>query len=290
MASQTIDQAYINTYTNNVYHFFQQKGSKLRPYVREEVTPSEFHNFERMHPTAAKRRTTKFGDTEYIDVVHSRRRAEKFPHDWPALIDQIDVDRILINPQSEYVLNGGWAMGRAYDQEVIAALGGSAMEGKTGGSLIALPGTQKVAHNSLNMNLTKLRATRLKFDDNDVEELNQVGAVSPSAVYSMLGEEKITSSDYAAIKALVDGDIGSYMGFTFIKMTGLPKSGDIRLCYFWHPWAVGMVSSPSLPVTVDRLPTKNNAVQIYVYGDFGGVRVLDQGVVEVAIDESKEAA
>lgn len=284
--STTVDQAYVNAYSNAVTMFFQRKGSKLRGMVREKMTQAEYEFFERIHPSAAVKRTTRHTDTKHIEVQHSRRRAEKSDYDWPALVSKNDLHRMLIDATSSYVTLGGYAMGRALDAEVIEAFNADAIEGKTGGTTVVFPAGQKVAHSSLNMNYIKLLNTKLLFDDNDIEEGDLKLVLSPSGVNSLLQQTQVQSLDYNNVKALVEGEVRTFAGFTFIKHTGLPKTGNIRQCFAWHPVAMGVVMGQEFDTTVDRLPGKYNDIQILIQGSFGAVRVLDEGVVEISIDES----
>ena len=282
----SFEQAYVDQFSNSVLMFFQREGSLLRGLVREEPWIGEFAYFDRIHPTAAVKRLAAGSDTKHIDMAHSRRRAFKEDYNHPSLVDKASLHNILTDPKSAYALNAGWAMGRSLDYEIITALGAAAIEGRSGGTSVAFPASQRVVHNSLNMNSTKLRAAKLILGQNDVMSLGLIALMSPEAVDSLLQENLVTSNDFNGARPLESGVVGSYMGFKIMQHTGLPKSGNIRKCYIWHPMAVGMGIGAPMETSVDVLPGKQMSTQIYVESAFGAVRVLDEGVVEIEIDES----
>jgi hypothetical protein len=77
------------------------------------------------------------------------------------------------------------------------------------------------------------------------------------------------------------------MGYNVIMTNRLPTSTgttDIRLCYAFTKRAF-KVSPVTQELTIDRLPTKRNALQFFSHLAFGALRVRDRGVVQIACDE-----
>ena len=154
--SVQITTAFIEQYKSNVFHLAQQKGSRLRDAVRTETVVGKSHFFERIGSTAALKRTSRHSDTPRVDTPHSRRKVSMDDYDWADLIDQEDKVRMLISPQSEYAQAGAWAMGRAMDDAIIDAASGNAFGGVAGGTTVALPSGQKIAHGSAGLSVSKL--------------------------------------------------------------------------------------------------------------------------------------
>lgn len=284
----SIDQHYVNAYNNNVTLLFQQKGSKLKGRIREKQSSAEYEYFDRLHPTAAKKRTERFAATVRHDVTHDRRRAEKADYDWAVLVDpKTDLHRMLVDPTSDYATLGSWGMGRAFDDEVIAAFTAAAVVGKTGGSTVAFPtATQQVAASLLNLNWQKLIDAKLIFAEHDIEDSELTMIISPSGTWSLLQQTQVNSIDYNAVKTLVDASVSRFAGFNFLQSNRLPKSGNNRSCYAWHPMSMGVIIGNEVASTIDRMPELNNSIQILTQGSFGAVRILDEGVIEILIDET----
>jgi hypothetical protein len=131
MSSQ-ITTAFVQQYKNNIFHLAQQKGSRLRPLVRNEMQVGKSAFYERLGSATAVKRLSRHSDTPQIDSAHSRRMVTLEDYDWADLIDQEDKIRLLIDPTSAYSQAAMWALGRAIDDSIIAALGGSAYSGETG--------------------------------------------------------------------------------------------------------------------------------------------------------------
>ena len=61
-----------------------------------------------------------------MDTPHSRRMVTMDSWEWADLIDDADKVRMLIDPTSSYAKAAAAAMGRAMDDEIIAAATGTA--------------------------------------------------------------------------------------------------------------------------------------------------------------------
>jgi hypothetical protein len=296
-----IDTALVNAYNSNINIKFQQKGSRLRPYVRQESQNSEFDFFDRIGPTAAVKVKNRHADTPLISTPHDRRRNATEDYDWADLIDKQDKLRMLADPTSAYATNAVYAFGRSMDVEIVRAAFGTAYSGKTGQTSIPFPASQVIAVNysdtggSANTNLTldKLRKIRLMFDLEEAvdwdaaEELYM--AVTAWQINSMLRQDKMTDIDTAAVKALVNGTIDTFMGIKFIRVhpSIIPKSGDERACPVWTRQGILLGTADEVNTDVGPRRDKRNSVQVYCCASFGATRMWEEQVVKVLCDETK---
>ena len=296
--SVTVPQWMVQQFSTNVHYLAEQKMSKLRDTVQDEPDMTgEAKACERLGTTqdAPDQITTRHGDTPVGNTEHSRRWI--FPGDYevPAdLIDNADKLKLLIDPQSGYTIRHAGVMARGIDDAVVAALGGSAAEGKYGpnaqASLIALPSAQKIAHGSTGLTIAKLIAAQEQFDEDSVDDFwTRYFVATPKQRSNLLEDDKLTSNDYNTVKALVRGEIDSFMGFQFkwVPSARLPTiASNIRGCYAYVQPAIrfGMAQPPT--TSADKRPDKRNSTQIYTWGSWGAVRIEDKLVIEVACDES----
>lgn len=285
--AESITVAHVRQYNANVIYLYQQQGSKFRGKCREKVTKAKYEYFDRLGPTDAQKKTVRRGDTPLMNSNHTRRRAEMADYEWADLVDPQDEIRTIIQPTSSYAINGAWAMHRSYDREFIAALNAAAREGELGDTVTAFPAAQQIAHGSTGLTVAKLQDTKLLFDNAEVPDEGRWFVSSPTGLIDLLADPQVTSSDFNTVRALVAGTVtGPYMGFNYVRSTLLTKSGNIRVCFAWHMNAVGMAVGMDLVTRISERADKGYAVQVYLMGTFGGVRTLDEGVVEVSIDES----
>ena len=285
--SVQITTAFVEQYKSNVFHLAQQKGSKLRDAVRTESIVGKSHFFERIGSTAAVKRTSRHADTPRVDTPHSRRKVTMDDYDWADLIDDSDKVRLLISPQSEYAKAGAYAMGRTMDDVIIAAATGNAFGGVSGGSTIALPAGQKIAHGSTGLTIAKLISAKEKLDAANVDpDEARVLVCSAKQISDLLGTTQITSSDFNSVKALVQGDIDTFMGFKFIRSERLGLDGNSnRQVLAFTNTSIGLALGKDIQTKISERADKNYSTQVYLCMTIGATRVEDEKVIEIACTE-----
>ena len=285
--SVQITTAFVEQYKSNVFHLAQQKGSKLRDAVRTESVTGKSHFFERIGSTAAVKRTSRHADTPRVDTPHSRRKVTMDDYDWADLIDDSDKVRLLISPQSEYAKAGAYAMGRTMDDVIIAAATGNAFGGVSGGSTIALPAGQKIAHGSTGLTIAKLISAKEKLDaaNVDPDEARTI-VCSAKQISDLLGTTQITSADFNSVKALVQGDIDTFMGFKFIRSErlGTDSNGNRQVLAFTNT-SMGLALGKDIQTKISERADKNYSTQVYLCMTIGATRVEDEKVIEIACTE-----
>ena len=139
-----------------------------------------------------------------------------------------------------------------------------------------------------NMNIEKIRATAKVMNTNNVPMEGRYMLVHASQLDAMLGETEITSQDYAAVKALVRGEINSFMGFQILSIGdrdegGLPKPST-RTCFAWHKDALGYAESMAQKSEVNYIPEKTSYLVSSMFSA-GAVAIDDEGIVKISCTE-----
>lgn len=311
--SMEITEAFVQQYTANVFHLSQQKGSRFRPAVRMEMQVGKRAFYERLGATAAVKKLSRHSDTPLVDSAHSRRAVTMEDYEWADLVDEQDKIRTLIDPANPYAQAAAWAMGRSMDDVLIAAMRGNAYTGENGTSTQALPLAQKLmAHTDgtpgtpTNLNVATLRRTKAVFDAADVDpSIERFFALTSSQLTALLKETEVTSSDYNAVKALVQGEIDTFLGFKFIRTERLVNetiaynnstgavlaSGGTALvnprhCLAWAKDGVLLSVGKDMQGKIDPRVDKSYAMQVYACMTIGATRLEDAMVVDVACAES----
>ena len=286
--SVQITTAFVEQYKSNVFHLAQQKGSRLRDAVRTETVNGKAHYFERIGTTAALKRTSRHSDTPRVDTPHSRRRVTMEDYDWADLNDNEDKVRMLISPESEYAQAGAWAMGRAMDDAIIDAASGNAFGGVAGGTTVALPSGQKIAHGSAGLSVTKLIEAKEILDANSVDpEEARFCVVTSKQLSDLLAITQITSADFNSVKALVQGDIDTFLGFRFIRTERLDtNSSSNRLVLAFAQSGIGLAVGQDISTRISERADKNYATQVFLSMTIGATRIEDEKVVEIECTES----
>ena len=138
-----------------------------------------------------------------------------------------------------------------------------------------------------NLTLDALIEAAGLLNDNGVDEEDRFFVCSSQGLRGLLKDDKLTSSDYAAVQALVNGTVDSFMGFKFITIAagrgegGLDLTTNVRTNYAFHKDAIGYVEFGAMDMTgafsaskgVDVITAKLSAAAA-VKDATGVVRVL----------------
>ena len=313
MSSQ-IETARVKQYSANVFHLVQQKGSRLRSLCRNESLRGKSGFYDRIGSVTAQKKTSRHSDTPQIDTPHSRRRVTMADFEYADLVDKQDLIRTLFDPANPYAQAAVWALGRSMDDVIIAGALGTAFGGEEGDTSVVLPNSQKVAcfdgstTTGVNLNVQTLRAVKQKFDGNDVDEsIARHFAITSLQLQSLLGETEVTSSDFAVIKALVNGEVDTFMGFKFIRTERLGRSdsnvtydatdgtvgsgggtvtaANSRRCIAWAMDGVLLAIGMDVMSRIDERADKSYATQVYASLSIGATRMEEEKVVEVICSE-----
>lgn len=277
--SNQITTAMVEQYKSNVLMLAQQKGSKLRGTVRSEMVTGKNAYFERIGAVDMVDATSRHDDTPQIDTPHSRRRVSLTTSRFADLIDNADKVRTLIDPTSPYAMNAAWAAGRKMDAVIVAALAGNAYSGVAGATTVSLPSAQKVAAASAGLTIAKLRSAREILLAADVDlEMGATCIINPAGLTDLLSATEITSSDYNTVKALVQGQVDTFLGFKFVVSTQVTALK--AYCYAKNAAVLAVGSEPV--VRISERADKNYSTQVFVEMDIGATRVEDEGVVEIS--------
>ena len=286
-AYDSIEQARVLQFKANVNHLYQQKQAKLRGTFREDTIVGKAHFFERLAAEAAVIKSVRHSDTVIMDPQHSRRMVVPVDYVWNALVDQQDKIRLLIDPNSEYAIAAANAMRRAQDDVYIAAFAADAAGGESGGTPVTFASETALDTTFVGAALTTPNILTVKkaLDMQEVPDEDRYILYHPAAVEQLLKASAApiaASSDYNTIKALVQGEIDTWVGFKWIKSTRVPLTvGDATrpYCFAWHKDSMGAVIGKEIMARFSERPDKDYAVQSYACMTLGATRVQGAGVV-----------
>lgn len=308
--SSEITTAFVQQYSANVFHLSQQKGSRLRPAVRQESQVGKSAFYDRIGKAVAQVRSSRHADTPQIDTPHTRRRVTLVDYEYADLVDEADKIRLLMDPTSEYALAAVWGLGRAMDDVIIDNALGTAYGDEAGSTSVSLTQTQIIASVAAgagaNLNVGAVIATSKKLDTNDVDpDIQRYFAFNASMKASMLGQTQVTSADYNSVKALVQGQIDSFMGFRFIHTerldlqvaalafdtttgetaTGSGAAAGYRKAIGWAQDGLLLAVGKDVTARIGERADKSYSMQVYASMGIGGTRMEEEKVVSVLCDD-----
>jgi len=287
MSSQ-ITTAFVQQYSNNVQMLSQQKGSLLRNAVDVETVVGKNAFFDQVGVATAVKRTTRHADTPQIDTPHARRRVSLVDYEYADLIDNQDKVRTLIDPTSSYAMAAAYAIGRAMDDEVIAAATGTAFTGETGSTSTALGSDQEITESgSDGLTIAKLREAKEILDSGNVDpSIPRYIVVGPKQISDLLGTTEVTSSDFNTVKALANGEVNTFLGFNFITSTRLTIASSKRKVIAFAQDGIKLAVGQDLMTRIDERSDKGYATQVYVCATLGATRMEEAKVVSIEAHEA----
>lgn len=173
------------------------------------------------------------------------------------------------------------AIGRRQDQLILDALSASST---------SLTVSNDIGGTDTNMNVAKLREAKRLLDGNNVPMDNRHIIIHADSLASLLSETAVTSSDFNTVKALVQGDINTFLGFQFHVLGdrtegGLPIDGSSdRTCYAFHKDAVGMAEGIAPKTEINYIPEKTSFLVASMFSA-GAAAIDDEGIVKLTCRE-----
>lgn len=173
------------------------------------------------------------------------------------------------------------AIGRRQDQLILDAL----INSGTGNTVAS-----SIGGSNSNLNVAKLRAAAEQLNTKNVPMDNRHIVIHASSLSSLLGETSVTSSDFNTVKALVQGDINTFLGFTFHVLGdreegGLPIATGDRKVFAFHRDAVGMAEGIAPKTEINYIPEKTSFLVASMFSA-GAVAIDAEGIVQITCDEN----
>lgn len=217
----TPDTIFAKSYGDSITLLAQQQGSMILPKnaitVKRNVVGEETY-MDQIDAIEMEQVTGRLQSINLANPSYARRRIAKYDFTKSVGLDSQDLLSTIPDPTNPVIQSLGFGAGRAIDDQILMALRGTAYTGKTGSTSQTLPSAQKVAHGSAGLTLTKLRSAKKILDEGKVPFQDRFLVLKADAMEDLLSDSTITSADFNTVKALVDGTLNQFLGFTFIQM------------------------------------------------------------------------
>lgn len=297
IATYDVPEHHVKMYTANVRATLAKQGGLLTAivsrgsYVGEKV---QLINF--IGTVEFIERDTPYGDTKLTELEHTQRWIVGREYDCAILIDRLDTLKMIYDPTNPYVERMREAAARKMDAIIMAKFFATAKSGKDGSTDVSFPSADTVVHGGTGLTVAKLRSMRklVKKRHVNLRGVKPMIAVTAEQTDDLLGETQVGSSDYNAIKPLVDGEVSMFMGFVFVPYEdfgddGIPTHMDsadlIRELPVWVPDGMHYGSWQDMVITINNRPDKNNIKQIHATFTGGATRVEEGKVFKLEVVE-----
>ena len=238
----------VTEFDSMVKHAYQGMGLlKGAVTVRNNVV-GDTYKFRKMGKGTANQKTTA-ADVDPMDVGHSMITATLANWNAPEYTDIFDAAEVNFDEKQELANTIAGALGRRCDQLVIDAMNAST------------PDTTTIAHGSANLTMAKVIDAQVELRDQGVPNSELFAVIEAGGLGGLLSDEKATSGDYQAIKALVSGEINSLCGFQFIVIEtrsegGLTEAANVVDSWFFQRPAIGLAVGIDMKTEINYVPQK----------------------------------
>ena len=277
-----LNKVAVTEFDEQVKESFQGVGQlRMCVTVRNNVT-GEDYRFQQIGKGMAHKRTAPSSDSIPMNIDYSKVLVVL--EDWDAdeftdMFKNKEVNFDEVRELAGVILK---ALGRRFDQTIIDAVNDARASLVTIGNIVLAGGT--------GLDLDKLLDTQQLMDDLEIDEENRFFVGSTKGKRQLLNSTEVTNADYNTVKTLVNGQINTFLGFTFKWMGkreegGLYKTGNIRDCFAYHQSSIGTAVGIDPSTSVDWIPVKKSYLSAGQMKLGSIVRDLE-GVFIVEIDES----
>lgn len=299
----TIDTAFKRTYSEVFEYLFQQTTSELRMCVRNEFQEGEMKLWDFVGPTSVVWDLPRNSDTPNIPTPYSRRKNVLHRANWGEYIDTWDKIKMLKDPTSDTIKMAVASLNRAIDERILQALYAVVYTGKDGDTavnpydlgecrLMESTGVEVTAGSnftnvtSTGLTLAKIALAGKLMDEASVPQNDRYIVANTDQKWYLLGSTKVTNSDYNTVKALVNGQLDTYMGFTFkwlpsdrFEANSVNTTTPAWNCAAFQKSAVLLGMNKDITTTIDTIPQKTNSVLAQAEMFVGAVRLQGPGVI-----------
>lgn len=228
--------------------------------------------------------TPRVGQTDVTPLNVGFSNVTVTLEDWVAAeySDIFSQQKVNFDERNELVQVLGNAIGRRQDQIVIAALQGSGTSLSVGND---------VGGTDTNMNVAKLRQAKGLMDKNNVPPTDRHILIHSNGLQSLLAETAVTSTDFNTVKALVSGELNTFLGFQFHVIGdrsegGLAIDGSLdRTCFAFHKDAIGYAEGIAPKTEINYIPEKTSWLVASLLS--AGATTIDaEGIVSIVARET----
>lgn len=277
----SISNAFVTLFDTEVKQAYQA-DAVLRNTVRLRTgVQGSTHKFPKIGSGVAQVRVPQT-DVTPLNVTYSQATATL--GDWIAAeySDIFNQAKVNFDERSELVQVVSKAIGRRADQLVLDALAASST---------SLTVSNDIGATDSNLNVAKLREAQRLMNANNVPMEDRFIVIHASNLANLLSETAVTSSDFNTVKALVQGELDTFLGFKFITLGDRSEggltgggSGQDRVVYAYHKNAIGLAEGMGVRSEINYIPEKTSWLVSSMFSA-GAVAIDAGGIVAITCRE-----
>jgi hypothetical protein len=271
----TLSPAFITLFDAEVKQAYQGRAQLVAAVRQRRGVEGSSVKFPKVGKGVATVRVPQ-SDVTPLNVAFSQATVNLTDFNAAEYADIFNQAKVNFDERQELVQVVANAIGRRQDQIILDALAGSStanvVDENEGGT-------------DTGLNVAKLRAAKRLLDKNNVPMDNRHIIIHANSLASILGETSVTSADFNTVRALVSGELNTFLGFTFHTIGdraegGLPIANSERKLWAFHRDAVGYAEGIAPRTEINYIPEKTSFLVNAVFSA-GAIAIDAEGIVEV---------
>jgi len=255
--SKALSAAASAEFDTDVKHAYQERGGLASTWTERNGITGDTYNFRTMGKGMANKKSSS-EDVTPMNVSHALVPAVLENWNAPEYTDIFDDAEVNFDEVSELSETIAGAIGRREDQLGIDAMDVAAAAATHAGDV----GTN-IGGTATDLNTAKIRRSKRLHDNLAVDEADRHLLHSAIGLEAMLGTTEATSSDYNTVKALVHGDIDTFVGYKWHMVAardegGLTIAASVRDGMAYQKKAIGIARGINFTTNVDWIPQKTS--------------------------------
>ncbi|MFQ6609428.1 MAG: phage capsid protein [Fidelibacterota bacterium] len=285
--SKNLTNAAVIEFDNEVKHEYQGMAKLRNTVTLRTGVVGESYKFTRMGKGLANQKATQ-ADVTPMDISHARQTATLENWNAPEYTDIFDQAEVNFDERQELAKTIAGGIGRREDQIIIDALNAVTFAATNDQN----PDTGRVfdISASRNFDVAVVRSAAQHLNEIEAENNNRHIIVQAGALSEMLDDPEVTGADYVSVKALINGELNTYLGFTWHVIGvraegGLPGVTGDEIAFAYHAPAIGLAIGIDMKTSIDWVAQKTSWL---VNGMFkaGAIAREPQGIIKIQYDET----
>jgi len=282
--AQSITNAFVTLFDAEVKQAYQAESVLLGAVRLRQGVQGNTYKFPKLGKGSATARIPQT-DVTPLNVTYSQVTATMEDYNAAEYSDIFHQAKVNFDERSELVQVVSKAIGRRMDQLIIDALDAEASP-STVANTVVTSGSATAS----NLNVGKLIAAKKALDANNVPFDDRHIVIHANNLAGLLGDERAVSGDFASIKALVSGEINTFLGFNFHVIGDRDEGGlaidgsSDRKVFAFHRSALGMAVNMAQKTEINYIPEKTSFLVNSMFSA-GAISIDGEGIVEITCRE-----
>lgn len=276
----SLSPAFITLFDAEVKQAYQGQAQLVAAVRQRRGVEGSSVKFPRVGKGVATVRVPQ-SDVTPLNVAFSQATVNLTDFNAAEYADIFNQAKVNFDERQELVQVVANAIGRRQDQIILDALSGSSTT-----NLV----DEDIGGADTGLNVAKLREAKKLLDKNNVPMNDRHIIIHANSLASILGETAVTSADFNTVRALVSGELNTFLGFMFHTIGdraegGLPIASSERKLYAFHRDAVGYAEGIAPRTEINYIPEKTSFLVNAVFSA-GAIAIDAEGIVEIATTDA----